>query len=92
MLLQPLLQTQLAKQGESRSEAGSATAIGDNPSSLRVELLQCGGHRLESKNGMGSFGEQVNGCPKTSHGHVHTVCDHTPIYVDEKVMVGRGLY
>lgn len=39
----------------------------------RVEALQRGGHRLESTNGTGSFGEQVNGCPETSHGHVRAV-------------------
>lgn len=46
---------------------------------LRVEVPQHGGHRLASKNGMDSFGEQVNGCPKTSRGHVLVVYDHRPI-------------
>ena len=59
---------------------------------LPVEAVRRGGHRLESENGTGSFGKHVNGCPKTSHGLVRAVYDHTLIRIDKKVLVGRGLY
>lgn len=73
----------------------SCTDLLEYHSSIRalcVQVLQCGGHRLESSNGRGSSREQVNGCPENSQGHVHAMYDHAPIYIDKKIMVGRGLY